>query len=356
MPILDRSRIPQEKLDFMDRFMAGRVKYTQEFLVRPENENIDFPSIWARVMKGNEEFFKAGKLTDELKSLLSYEERVFLARMLRNTGDEYTLDFLKENPLPDAITVEKIDAGGVPAEWQKVKGASGGKVIMYIHGGGWIQGSALDHRELTSAMAVSADMNVLSLDYRLAPEHRFPAQMEDCVKGYDWLLNQGLKPENIIIAGDSAGGNLTLITLLKLKDDRKPLPAGAICLAPATDVALSTPGYFTNGPTDPILSDLGIFWWIDSYVLENDPTNPYISPIYGDLAGLPPILVQAANTEMLYAESARYVEKAKAAGVDATLQTWNDTLHVFQMFGLHEFPEATEAIEEMGKFAKRIVG
>ena len=155
--------------------------------------------------------------------------------------------------------------------------------------------------------------------------------------------------------GDSAGGNLTLITLLKLKDDGKPLPAGAICLAPATDVALSDPGYFENGPTDPILCDLGIFWWIDAYVLEEDPTNPYLSPMYGDLSGLPPVLVQVSRSEMLYSDGARFVEKARAAGVDATLQTWDDTLHVFQMFGLHEFPEAAEALLEIGKFAKGLM-
>lgn len=355
MPIIDRSRITQEKMDFMDRFLAERAKYPPEFLARPENQNFDFSAIWARVMQGNEEFFKAGKLTEELKSLITHEERVLLARMFRYTSDQFTLDNLETHPLPEEIEVAKVDAGGVPAEWNKVKGLAADKVIIYIHGGGWIQGSALDHRELTAAIAISANMNVLSLDYRLAPEDLFPAQMEDCVTGYDWLMSEGIKPENIIIAGDSAGGNLTLITLLKLKDDGKPLPAGAICLAPATDVALSDPSYFENGPTDPILCDIGLFWWIDSYVLGEDPTNPYLSPLYGDLTGLPPILVQVSSSEMLYSEGVRFVEKAKEAGVDATLQTWDDTLHVFQMFGLNEFPEAAEALQEMGKFTKGLM-
>jgi len=355
MPITDRSKIPQEKLDFIDHFLAEQSKHLPEFLAKPENQKFDFSAIWTRVMQGNEDFFKARKLTEELKSLINHEERVFLAQMSRYISDQYALDKLKAHPLPDEIEVVKVDAGGVPAEWNKVKSLDEDKVIMYIHGGGMIQGSALDHRELTAAIAISTNMNVLSLDYRLAPEDLFPAQMEDCITGYDWLMSEGIKPQHTIIAGDSAGGNLTLSTLLKLKDDSKPLPAGAICLAPATDVALSDPSYFENGPTDPILCDIGLFWWIDSYVLGENPTHPYISPLYGDLTGLPPILVQVSSSEMLYSDGLRFVKKAKESGVDATLQTWDDTLHVFQMFGINEFSEAAEAFHEIGKFAKSLM-
>ena len=206
------------------------------------------------------------------------------------------------------------------------------------------------------AIAMSAKVNVLSIDYRLSPDHVYPAHLNDCVSAYEWLLKEGVEPKKIIIAGDSAGGNLTLTTLLKLKDDGRPLPAAGICLAPSTDVSLADPAYFDQGPTDPILSDIGVFWWIQAYLNNNDAKNPYLSPIYGDLKGLPPLLIQASTSEMLYPESSRFARLAAEAGVDVTLQTWDETFHVFQFFLLHDYPEATEAINKIGEFVKTRMG
>lgn len=352
MPILDRSKIPQDKLDFYDAFLAGRQKYSLAYLALPENQGFDFAKIMGKVIPGNAEFFEKQALTDELKTLLTRDEMLFLAKMFRYSGVESTLEKLKTVPLPQEISIEEVSVDGIPAEWNRVKGLSDNKVILYLHGGGWVQGSAMDHRELTAAIALAANVNVLSIDYALSPDHVYPAHLNDCVKAYEWLLNNGVTSDNIIIAGDSAGGNLTLTTLLKLKDDGRPLPAAGVCIAPSTDVSLSDPAYFLNGPTDPILSDLGLFWWVAAYLNNEDPKNPYLSPIYGDLKGLPPLLIQASTSEMLYPESAKFAELAEKAGVDVTLQTWDDTFHVFQLFLLHDFPEAKEAINMIGDFVK----
>jgi acetyl esterase/lipase len=243
-----------------------------------------------------------------------------------------------------------VDAGGVPAEWQIVPKAANNKVILYFHGGGFVMMSPKTHRLLTLEIAKITKMRVLSVDYRLAPEHPHPAALEDCVKTYKWLLSQGFKAKNIVIAGDSAGGNLTLTTLIKLRDIGIELPAGGVALSPATDLTNSSETFYKNAETDPILADRGVFWWTTSFLAGADPSDPYISPLLADLKGLPPLLLQVSTTEMLYDHSTRFIERAKAAGVNATLQEWNDTIHVFQGFGLKALPEAKEAIEKIGNF------
>jgi acetyl esterase/lipase len=156
-----------------------------------------------------------------------------------------------------------------------------------------------------------------------------------------------------MIAGDSAGGSLTLATLIKLRDDKIPLPAGAIALSPSTDITLSDVSYFKNGETDPILADIGLYWWIQAYLSGTDPGEPLVSPLLGDLRGLPPLLLQASTCEMLYCDSTRFVEKAKSAGVEVTMETWDDMLHVFHLFGLNDLPEAKEAIAHIGEFVQK---
>ncbi len=182
----------------------------------------------------------------------------------------------------------------------------------------------------------------------LAPEHPFPAGLDDCVTSFNWLLSCGFKSQNIIVAGDSAGGYFALSTLIKLRNNGITLPAGAVCLSPATDLALTSDSYFKNAPTDPVLADLGIFWWAESYLAGVDPIR--VSPVNADLTGLPPILIQASTSEMLFDDSTRFVERAKAAGVDITLQSWHDTLHVFHAY---ELPESKEAINKIGEFVKK---
>ncbi|MBW1889407.1 MAG: alpha/beta hydrolase, partial [Deltaproteobacteria bacterium] len=257
-------------------------------------------------------------------------------------------------PLPADVFVEPVAVEGVCAEWQSFADTSQSGVLLYFHGGGWILDSPGTHRPLTTAMARSAKMRVFSVDYRLAPEHRHPAHLEDCVACYKWLLSNKVAPGNIVVAGDSAGGNLTLATLLYLRDNRIPLPAGAVLISPSTDLTHSDETYFANGATDPILADSGVFWWKTAYAGGMDLTNPLISPLHGDMAGLPPLLFQVSTSEMLYGETRQCAEKAGNTGVDVTLETWDDMPHVFQQFGLHRLKEADKALAGIGAFIQRV--
>lgn len=353
MPILNKSKIRPDVLKVIEELRSSQMMSISEFLQRKENQRVDFQALWRKVMEGNALFFKNRGVSEDLSGLVTREEMIFLAKLHRFTSD-YVADMdQKKYPIPEDVKVEQIDAGGVPAEWQTVPGAIEDRVLLYLHGGGWILGSPNSHRLLTVALGQATKMRVLSVDYRLAPEHPYPAPLEDCTAVYNWLLSTGSKPENIIIAGDSAGGSLTLTTLIRLRDDGVPLPSGAVALSSSTDIKLSDDSYFANGETDPILADIGLFWWIIAYLAGADPSDPLVSPLFANLKGLPPLLFQVSTCEMLYCDSTRFVDKAKAAAVDVTLETWDDMLHVFHGFGLHELPEAKEAIARIGEFVQK---
>jgi acetyl esterase/lipase len=326
------------------------------FLGTKEGQQFDFGSLYYRVISGNEEFFKRKKegTIDELYGYFKKEEMIYLAKVFRHAFEHNSNVEQKRYPIPKDIKVEKTNAGGVPAEWQTAPNAIKDRVILYLHGGGMVLGSPNSHRVFTTTLGQLTKMRVLSLDYRLAPEHPHPAQLQDCVTAYKWLLSTGIKPKNIVIAGDSAGGGLTLSTLVKVRDDKVPLPAGAVCLSPAADWSGSSNIFWENAETDPVLADIGIFWWIPSFLGGANPTDPLVSPLFADLKGLPPILVQASTTEMLYGAAKDFVEKAKAAGVNVTFQTWKDMPHVFQSFGLHDLPEAKEAIDKIVDFIQKL--
>lgn len=357
MTILDRSKIRPDVLKLADQLQERQMKIILKFLSQKENQSMNFPSLWKKVMDGNERFFKAKseKEVEELFELLTDKEVLFLTKMLRFAFEESANIDQKENPISKEVRIDKIDIGGIPAEWQTVPNAIRENVLLYFHGGGMIMGSPNTHRLLTVALGQAIKMRVLSVDYRLAPEYPFPAGLEDCVAVYKWLLSTGVKPENIIIAGDSAGGQYTLTTLIKLQDDGIALPVGAFCLAPATDFSTIDDEFLQNGETDPILADIGLFWWIPAYVARADRNNPLISPAMADLKGLPPILIQVSKSEMLYSHAKRFYDRAKKAGVDITLQTWDDMVHVFQDFGLNVLPEAKEAIEKIKQFVQKLI-
>lgn len=354
MPILNRKKIRADVLKMVDDGLKLQMMGITEFTQKHPNEKIKFLPLWQKVLKINEKVFKREIELEDSFNLLKMDEMLYLSKAMR-----YMFEFLanydqKENPLPKDVKIESINAGGVPAEWQIVPNAAEDKVILYIHGGGFIMGSPNSHRILTVAIGLETNIRILSIDYRLAPEYPFPASVEDCVTAYKWLLSKGFKSTNIIIMGDSAGGNLTLVTLLKLKEEGLKSPAGAVSLSPLTDYTFSDDRFFKNAETDMMLADVGAFWWIYVYLKDANRTNPFISPLFGDLKGLPPILLQASTCEMLYSDSVRFVDKAKAAGADATLQTWDDMPHVFQGFGLNLFPEAKEAIVKIGEFIQKI--
>lgn len=361
MPICDRSRIRPDVLKLMDSIQKMQMSGVLEFLKAKENRGVNFQALYQKLMKGNELFFKRkGEQTmQDLSSYFTKDEMLFLAKVFRYSFEYVSNIEQKRYPIPENVKVEQTDAGGVPAEWQIAPSATKDRVLLYLHGGGFIMGSPNSHRALTVTLGQLTKMRVLSLNYRLAPEHTYPAQLKDCTAAYRWLLSKGINPKKIVIAGDSAGGCLTLTTLVKLRDDKIPLPVGAVCLSPATDMWLSRNDslarqFWENAATDPILADAGLFWWIPSYLGGADPSDPLVSPIYADLKGLPPLLVQASNSEMLFSGCKGVVDRAKAAGVNATLQTWDNMVHVFQGFGLHELPEAKEAVNKIAEFTQRL--
>ncbi len=354
MPRLNKSRLRPDVLKIVLERQKLQVQSITEYVRQPENQNFDFRVLWKKVMAGNVRFFESRGRDGQLGSIVSREEMLWLARLHRFTS-RYVAEATQQKwPLPKNTVIEPVVADSVTAEWQSFPSAARGAVLLYFHGGGWILDSPYTHRSLTTAIGRTAGTRVLSVDYRLAPEHRHPAHLEDCVACYKCLLSNKVAPGNIVVAGDSAGGNLTLATLLYLRDNRIPLPAGAVLISPSTDLTHSDETYFANGATDPILADSGVFWWKTAYAGDLDLTNPLISPLRGDMAGLPPLLFQVSTSEMLYGETRRCAEKAGNAGVDVTLETWDDMLHVFQQFGLHRLKEADEALAGIGAFIQRV--
>jgi len=347
MTILDPSKIHRPEVQAL---LAWLKKLSDEavkrFLRDPENRQVDFSELWPRVMATNQRWFAGNRVGDTLTK----KEQIFLARMHRFHVECRADAFEEKEPNGDVV-MEGIDAAGVPAVWHTAPGAAGDRVLLYFHGGGFILGSSNSVRHLTAALASRTGLRVLSVDYRLAPEYPFPAAVDDCLATYRWLLESGIEPQNVALAGESAGGYLVLTTLLRARTQGLPLPAAGICLAPATDLAITGESYISNASTDPVLADTGVFWWGEAFLGDADPRSPEVSPYYADLTGLPPLLIQASTSEMLYDDSRRFAERAQKAGVDVTFKTWDETLHSFQYFV--DLPEREEALLEIWRFLAR---
>ncbi|OGW34113.1 MAG: hypothetical protein A2X58_11335 [Nitrospirae bacterium GWC2_56_14] len=253
--------------------------------------------------------------------------------------------------LPNGVLKQPVTAGGVAAEWIHPQEAPREKVLFYLHGGAYVMGSCNTHRNMAAHMARACGMRALLLDYRLAPEHPFPAALDDAVAAYHWLLCNLISAENIVIAGDSAGGGLALATLVSLRDGGYPLPAAGVCLTPWTDLAGTAESLETRVKADPKLTLQDLVPG-RHYVGENDPCHPLISPLYADLRGLPPLLIHGAGDDMLLDDAVRVAERAKAAGVDVTLEVWKRMWHVFHRHA-PKLPEARRAVESIGTFARR---
>ncbi len=255
--------------------------------------------------------------------------------------------------MPDGIEVSALSVDGLYAEWILPSQATKDKVLLYTHGGGYVSGSCNSHRAIVAKFAKACEVSTLLFEYRLAPEHPFPAALEDTVTAYRWLLSQGISPSRIMIVGESAGGGLCLATLIALRDLGIPLPAAAVAISPWTDLKCTGESYRTKAKV--CLSPEGS-WTVFSkyYVGDNDPCLPLISPLYADLHGLPPILIHVGEDEILLSDSTRFAEKAKAAGVDVTLKVGEEMLHCFPLLA-PLFPEARQAMDEICDFVKRQV-
>ncbi len=255
-------------------------------------------------------------------------------------------------PLPPGTQVEKVSVNGIPAEWISLPDADTERVLLYLHGGAYALGSCDSHRDLVARISASSGIRALLIEYRLAPEHVFPAGLDDALSAYHWLLANGVKPEHIIIGGDSAGGGLALALLLTLKKNDEPLPAGAALLSPWTDLVGTGESRTTRAEADPWISAPAIQFVVGLYTGEEDAHNPLISPVYADLSGLPPLCIHVGNDEVLRDDSIHIAEHAQAAYVEVQLTVWEGMWHVFPVFA-HVLPEGQQAIEQIGAFIRQ---
>jgi acetyl esterase/lipase len=258
-------------------------------------------------------------------------------------------------PLPENTKLEPVDAGGVPAEWTSGEGASAERAVLYLHGGGYVMGSIGTHRGLCAGISQASGARVLSVGYRLAPEDRHPAAVDDAVAVYRFLLDQGYGPESIAIGGDSAGGGLTLATLLSLRDADLPLPAAAFCISPWADLTQNGDSMTTKAADDPMVSRELLQQMADAYVDAADARRATASPCFADLAGLPPLLIQVGTAETLLDDARLVAENARSAGVDVAIEEWEEMIHVWHAFAAL-LPEARQAIDRIGEFLKSKLG
>jgi epsilon-lactone hydrolase len=251
---------------------------------------------------------------------------------------------------PQGVRLVPVESGAVRAEWLLPPDA-GRTVIYYLHGGGFVMGSPGTHRRMMARLAHAARSRAFVLDYRLAPEHPFPAALVDAVAGYRWLVANGVRPSEMVIAGDSAGGTLTLATLLVLRDAGDPLPAGAVCISAATDLTRSGPSHTKRVDDEVLLSPRFLRTVDELYRGHVDARDPLASPLFAELGGLPPLLMHVGTHELLLDDTLQFADKARAAGVDVTLRVWPGLWHVFHTFV--SLPEARRALDEIGTFVRR---
>jgi monoterpene epsilon-lactone hydrolase len=284
----------------------------------------------------------------------------FADRALKSIFTDFDVDKARKmlagvdslNPAPTGVSIEPRSLSHCAAEWIRT-GQLTDRVVLYFPGGAWVLRSPHTHRRIAAAVAKAANADVLLVFYRLAPEDPFPAGLEDCVEAYETLLGEGVEASRIVVGGDSAGGNLTLATLLALRDGEAPMPAGAFALSPCTDMSLKEGG----APLD--VEELGLMF---PETPERDPRllytagseelldDPYVSPLRGDLHGLCPILLQVGSTEFLVEQTTMFAERARAAGVDAEVEVWEGQPHVWHAM---PFPESDLAFEHLADFLRR---
>jgi epsilon-lactone hydrolase len=253
---------------------------------------------------------------------------------------------------PEDTQTLGVDAGGVKAFRISTAVSDRRRHILFLHGGGYITGSSSLYRHLTWRLATAACARVLSVDYRLAPEHPFPAALDDAVAAYRWLLADGANPQRVAVVGDSAGGGLAFSLLMRLRDGGIPLPAGAVALSPWTDLALSGASFILNDGADPLISTEQVRRFLGYYLAGADPRMPYASPLYGRPEGLPPTLIQVGSDEVLRDDAVRMAERMRAAGCLIELEIWPRMPHVWHLFA-PIMPEARHAIARVGAFVQQ---
>ncbi|MBI2190574.1 MAG: alpha/beta hydrolase [Planctomycetes bacterium] len=292
----------------------------------------------------------------------SHESRAYYRELLKRPAfgaAGFDLDGLRTGmatrrpPSNCAVKCFPAPLDGIPGEWVMASGANPDWRLLYLHGGGFVSGSGAFYLAMAAHISAAARCAVLLPDYRLAPEHPFPAAIEDCIRSYERMKGSGPSgpgpAEATFIAGDSAGGGLTLAALLSLRDRGRPLPAGAIPLSPFADLTLTGESMRSEAQSDPIMSPLCLPEFAVRYLGGADPRGPLASPVFGDYRGIPPLLIQVGEHEIIRDDSVRVAAKARSGGVEVKLEVWPGMFHVFQS---HEplLPEGREAIEHMASF------
>jgi len=249
------------------------------------------------------------------------------------------------------IKAEPVSAGGVPAEWITAPGADPGRNVLYLHGGGYMIGSIKTHRCLAGWISRAAQARVLIIDYRLAPENPCPAAVDDALAAYRFMLDSGVNPSRTVVAGDSAGGGLAVATLLAIRDAKLPLPAAAACLSPWVDMEGTGESMTTKAAADPMVGSGNLGEMAAAYLGGQDPKTPLASPLYADLKGLPPMLIQVGTSEVLLDDSVRLAEHARQAGVEVVYEPWENMIHVWQIF-VPMLDEAKQAVARIGEYVR----
>ncbi|MGO9062596.1 MAG: alpha/beta hydrolase [Candidatus Binataceae bacterium] len=253
--------------------------------------------------------------------------------------------------LDSDIAAEPVTANGVPAEWITAPGADTGRNVLYLHGGGYMIGSIKTHRCLAGWISRAAQARVLIIDYRLAPENPHPAAVDDAIAAYRFMLDAGVKPSRTVVAGDSAGGGLAVATLLAIRDAKLPLPAAGVFLSPWVDMEGTGESMTTKAAADPMVGSGNLGEMAAAYLGGKHPRTPLASPLYGDLKGLPPMLIQVGTSEVLLDDSTRLAERARQAGVEVVYEPWENMIHVWQIF-VPMLDEAKQAVDRIGEYVR----
>jgi len=274
-------------------------------------------------------------------------------------GNEFNLHGLRQGmgmrqePASKDVKCIRSQIDRMPCEWVVAPGADPDLRLLYLHGGGYVSGSGANYLPLAAHISTAAHCAVLLPDYRLAPEHRFPAGLEDCVRAHEWMIASGphgpATAKATFIAGDSAGGGLTLATLLALRDRGRRMPKGGIPLSPFADLTLASESIRSQAENELFMHPSCLPKFVELYVAPGDVRNPLASPVFGDYTDIPPLLIQVGEYEVIRDDSIRVAAKARADGVEVTLEVWQGQVHVFQIRGL---PESREAIEHIADFMR----
>jgi monoterpene epsilon-lactone hydrolase len=254
-------------------------------------------------------------------------------------------------PVADDVTCEAVDCNGVPGEWSHVPGSDPSRVLLFFHGGGYCSGSIISHRRMVTEAGRAARMRTLAIGYRLAPEHPYPAAHEDAMAAWRFLRRQGIAAEDIAVGGDSAGGNLTITLINRLRAAGEALPAAAWLISPWTDLTMSGATLDSKDAVDPLIHKAYLEELADAYAASADRKDPLISPLFADLHGFPPTLIQVGSAETLLADATRFAEAAGAADVEVTLEIWPHMIHAWPLWNA-KLEDGRRALASAGEFIR----